>query len=70
MDAAACSVVTGLVKVEKRQRGKRHTASLDALDGGIRDCSIDGLSGLLESVDSRLLEARIGAEEAGVADDV
>ena len=48
---------------------EKRTTGLDALDGGIRDGSVDCLSGLLDGVDGRLLEARVGAEEAGVADD-
>ena len=54
----------------QRVKGReKRTTGLDALDGGIRDGSVDCLSGLLDGVDGRLLEARVGAEEAGVADD-
>jgi len=59
-----------LVKELQREKGReRQTAGLDTLDGGIGDGSVDCLSGLLDGVDGGLLEARVGAEEAGVADD-
>ena len=58
------------VHEKKMDRGRRsHTTLLDTLDGGIRDGSVDCLGGLLDGLSGRLLEARVGAEEAGVADD-
>jgi hypothetical protein len=54
---------------EKVRENQRHTAGLNALDGSIGNSSVNCLSGLLEGVDSRLLEASVGAEEASAADD-
>jgi hypothetical protein len=48
---------------------RRRTTSLDTLNGSIGDGSVNCLSGLLDGVDGRLLEAGVGAEEAGVTDD-
>lgn len=70
MDAAACSAM--VVSRELRYSGKKkwiRTALLDALDGGIGDGPVDSLSGILDSLGGGLLKARVGAEEASVADD-
>jgi hypothetical protein len=58
-----------LVKEGRRRYNQQRTTSLDTLNGSIGDSSVDCLSSLLDGVNGRLLEAGVGAEEAGVTDD-